>query len=81
MWKTQPEAEDNYNRKTKDEDYHDYKGEEWGAKYVKDSTTGLWMEAVSEETCKASEGFVCKVRLDAGDVTSMIIMMTMIIAG
>lgn len=63
MWKTQPEAEDNYNRKTKDEDYHDYKGEEWGAKYVKDSKTGLWMIPVSEETCKASQGFVCKVSL------------------
>lgn len=63
MWKTQPKAEDNYNRKTKDEDYNDYKGEEWGAKYVKDSITGLWMIPVSEETCKASQGFVCKVSL------------------
>ena len=37
--------------------------EEWGAKYVKDSRTELWMLPVSEETCKASQGFVCKVRL------------------
>ena len=57
--------------------------EEWGAKYVKDSRTELWMLPVSEETCKANNGFVCKVRLDAGDVTNMIIMMTigMIMAG
>ena len=50
---------------------------------MKDLTTGLWMIPVNEETCKASEGFVCKVRLDAGDMTSIVIMMTigMIMAG
>ena len=35
---------------------------------MKDSTTGLWMIPVNEETCKASEGFVCKVSLDAGNM-------------
>ena len=31
--------------------------------YVRDSSTGLWMAALTEETCKANDGFVCKVRL------------------
>ena len=53
VWKTEAETEDSYNK--------DYKGKEKGAKYVKDSTTGLWMVPVSEETCKADQGFVCKV--------------------
>ena len=52
-------------------------GNEERGKYVKDSRTGLWMFSVTEETCKASEGFVCKVSLDAGDMTSMIMMMMM----
>ena len=41
------------------------------------------MAAPTEETCKANNGFVCKVRLDADDVTSIIMMMTivMIMAG
>ena len=33
------------------------------AKYVKEARTGRLMIAVSEESCKASQGFVCKVRL------------------
>ena len=55
MWKTQPVTDQQYNRY--------YKGAEEGAKYVKDHTTGLWMIPVSKESCKASQGFVCKVRL------------------
>ena len=35
---------------------------------MKDTTTGLLMSPVSEKTCKASKGFVCKVSLDAGDM-------------
>ena len=31
--------------------------------YVKDKTTNLMKAAVTEETCKANGGFVCKVRL------------------
>ena len=54
MWNTLPKTEEIYNR--------DYKGKEEGAKYMKDARTGLWMVAVSEESCKASQGFVCKVR-------------------
>ena len=68
VWKTKPETEEKYNRKTKDENYRYYKGEEWGAKYEKDSTTGLWMVPVSEKTCKASKGFVCKVSIYGRDV-------------
>ena len=49
-----------YNRK--------YKGKEEGSKYVKDLTTGWWMVAVSEKTCKASKGFVCKVSIFGRDV-------------
>ena len=51
--------------------------------YVKDETTNLMMAPTTEETCKANNGFVCKVRLDADDVTSIIMMMTivMIMAG
>ena len=30
---------------------------------MQDLTTGLWMIPVSKESCKASQGFVCKVRL------------------
>ena len=56
-------------------------GIEEGEKYVNDSRTGLWMIPVTEETCKASEGFVCKVSLDAGDMTSMIILIEMMMAG
>lgn len=44
--------------------------------YVKDNMTNLMMAPTTEETCKANNGFVCKVRLDAGDLTSMIMMMT-----
>ena len=31
--------------------------------YVKDETTNLMMAASNEETCKANDGFVCKVKL------------------
>ena len=58
VWRTEPVTEEDYNCF--------YKGKEEGAKYVKDAITGLWMVAVSEETCKASQGFVCKVRLCTG---------------
>ena len=33
------------------------------ADYVRDNTTNLMTAAVTEETCKANDGFVCKVRL------------------
>ena len=55
LWNTGPETEETYDKY--------YRGKEKGAKYVKDVGTGLWMLAVSEESCKASQGFVCKVRL------------------
>ena len=54
MWRTWSVREEYY--------IENYKGKGEGAKYVKDLTTGLWMVAVSEKTCKASQGFVCKVR-------------------
>ena len=57
VWKTESWTDEDYNRK--------YEGKEEGAKYTKDSTTGLWMVPVSEKTCKASKGFVCKVSLYA----------------
>ena len=74
VWKTKPVEEWEYNN---------YKGEEEGAKYVKDNTTNRMVAAPTEETCKANNGFVCKVRLDADDMTSIIMMMTigMIMAG
>ena len=56
MWKTEPKVEELYN-----EEYLKESVEE--TDYEKDSTTGLWMLAVSKETCTASQGFVCKVRL------------------
>ena len=31
--------------------------------YVKDETTNLTTALTTEETCKANDGFVCKVRL------------------
>ena len=31
--------------------------------YVKDETTNLMMAPTTEETCKANDGFVCKVTL------------------
>ena len=62
VWKTKPVEEKDFNQK----------GEEERAKYRKDSSTGLWMAGVTEETCEANDGFVCKVRLgvqrdDGGD--------------
>ena len=44
------------------EDHIWIRGTEEGAKYVKEARTGRLMIAVSEESCKASQGFVCKVR-------------------
>ena len=54
--------------------------EEWSdfyssENYVKDETTNLMMAPTTEETCKANNGFVCKVSLDTGDRTSMIMKM------
>ena len=43
--------------------------EEWAdfySGYVKEETTNLRMATPTEETCEANNGFVCKVRLDAG---------------
>ena len=34
--------------------------------YVKDTTTNRMVAAPTEKTCKANDGFVCKVRLDTG---------------
>ena len=44
--------------------------------YLKDTTTNRMIAAPTEETCKANNGFVCKVRLYADDMTSIIMMMT-----
>ena len=70
MWKTKPIREETYKWASKEEEEEeeprpasDYKRKEEWAKYERDSTTGLWMFAVSEKTCKASKGFVCKVSL------------------
>lgn len=71
VWKTRPLEEWEYNRHIQP------KGEE--AKFRKDVSTGLWMIAVSEETCKVIDGFVCKVRLDVGDMTSHMMMMIMMV--
>ena len=38
---------------------------------MKDETTKLMMAPTTEETCKANNGFVCKVRLDADDMTTV----------
>ena len=54
VWKTRPLKEKDYSQK----------GEEEKAKYRKDSSTGLMMVPVTEETCEANDGFVCKVRED-----------------
>ena len=56
LWKTKPITEEEYDA--------EFKGKEEGAAYMKDSSTGLWMFAVTEETCKDNDGFVCKVRLE-----------------
>ena len=53
VWKTEPVQEKDFNAKGKEE----------RAKYRKDSSTGLWMIAVTEETCEANDGFVCRVRV------------------
>ena len=70
MWKTKPIREETYKWASKEEEEEeeprpasDYKRKEEWAKYERDSTTGFWMFAVSEKTCKASKGFVCKVSL------------------
>ena len=48
--------------------------EEWAnfytsdSDYVRDETTNLMMAAPTEETCKANDGFVCKVRLCVGNI-------------
>ena len=53
MWKSGPETRDPKTSKPSRE----------AEKYIKDISTGLWMVAVSKETCEVSGGFVCKVRL------------------
>ena len=58
VWRTEPVTEEDYIK--------NYKEVDEGSKYVKDAITGLWMIAVSEESCNASQGFVCKVRLCTG---------------
>ena len=58
VWRSEPVTEEDY--------IENYKGIDEGATYVEDTTTGLWMVAVSEATCQASKGFVCKVRLCTG---------------
>ena len=65
VWNTRPIEEFEYNTLRR-------KGEM--TKYRKDSSTELWMAALTEETCKANEGFVCKVRLGITDVISMMMM-------
>ena len=57
MWKTEPRTEGQYNGFG----WKALRTPEERAKYRKDSTTGLWMIAVTEETCKANQGFACKV--------------------
>ena len=52
VWTTRPVSEHNFNISL---------GEEERSKYRKDSSTGLWMIPVTEETCQANDGFVCKV--------------------
>ena len=54
-----------------------FKGKEEAAKYRKDSTTGLWMVAVSEKICEANDGFVCKVKFDAMTRMMMILKICM----
>ena len=55
VWNTRPLNEKDFNELGKEE----------RAKYRKDSSTGLWMIPVTEETCMANDGFVCKVRFGA----------------
>ena len=54
LWKTESLAKN---------DYFWVRGTEERAKYVKEARTGRWIIAVSEQSCKASQGFVCKVRV------------------
>ena len=68
---------DGFERRQRNEDWAKFYSSD---NYVKDETTNLMMAPTTEETCKANNGFVCKVRLDAGDRTSLI-MIGMMIAG
>ena len=54
VWKTPPKTEKWYNEHIK--------GTEKASEYIRDSSTGLWMVALSEQACKDNRGFVCKVR-------------------
>ena len=47
--------------------------------YVKDEKTNLMMAPITEETCVASDGFFCKVRLGVASITSMTVMVDCII--
>ena len=42
--------------------------------YMKDETTNRMVASITEETCKANDGLICKVRLYVGDMTRMIMM-------
>ena len=64
--------EGEWNRKEEWEDFYS------SDNYVKDETTNLMMAAPTVETCKANKGFVCKVRLDAGEMTRMMALGMMI---
>lgn len=48
-----------------DEEYNkNINGTEEEGKYKQDPTTGLWVEAVTESVCNASDGFICNVMLN-----------------
>ena len=59
VWNTRPIDELEYNTLRR-------QGE--GAEYRKDPSTGLWMAALTEETCMANAGFVCQVRHGGDEV-------------
>ena len=59
LWETKPMYEYVYNRELKET--------QKGKQYTKDETTGLWIQAVTKETCEASDGFVCNVSLDVAE--------------
>ena len=61
VWNSEPISEEYWDALLA----YDWSGEEWQnekmAKYKKDLSTGLMMIPVTEKTCKANDGFVCKV--------------------
>ena len=54
LWETKPLNEREFNRVLK--------GTKSGKQYKQDTTIGLWIRAVTRETCAASDGFVSSVR-------------------